>query len=164
MEARSKRAKNKATTKDRVLEFLREHQTGVLATASPGAKPHASVVYYSVDAQLNITFITKRRTRKGENLHLNDQAEMVVYDEESQTTVEVSGRAVELTDQTEASLAFRNALKASLGTASNAIPPISKLVAGDYIAYRLSYDQIRMAVFNRRGSQQTNGLFEVINR
>lgn len=149
---------------DLALEFLRKHQVGVIATASSDGLPHASVIYYAVDALLNITFITKRRTRKGENLRMNNQAELVVHDEKTQTMVEVSGKAFELTDAEEASQAFRNALRASLHTADSAIPPISKLAAGDYVAYRLRSTQVRMAVYNQRSSRIGNRLFETINK
>lgn len=149
---------------DRALEFLRNHQVGVLATTSSSGVPHASVIYYAVDPLLNITFITKHRTRKAVNLRANNRAELVVYDEKTQTTVEVSGKVFELMDAEEASQAFRNALRSSLNTAENAIPPIAKLAAGDYVAYRLRSAQVRLAVFNRRSGEQAERLFEVIEK
>ncbi len=164
LESRSKHNAQDLSKEDRVFQFLREHQTGVLATASPGGKPNASVIYYTADAALNITFITKRRTQKGENLHVNNLAELVVYDEKSQSTASVAGRVVEIDNQEEASQIFRNALRASLSTAESAVPPISKITAGNYVAYRIEPGVVSMAVFNKRGSKQPEGMFEIIKK
>lgn len=149
-------------TKDEALHFLREHMSGVLATTSADGRPHATVIYYSVDPLLNVTFLTKRRTRKAENLRQHKYAELVVYDEVSQTMVEVAGRVIELTSKAELSQVFRSTLRASLHTAASAIPPISKLDAQEYVAYRLRSTTVRMAQFKRRSSQQPAGLFEII--
>lgn len=149
---------------DRILGFLRDHQTGVLATASRDGTPHASVIYYFVDSLFNAYFITKKLTTKANNLRLNNRAALSVYDDATQTVAEIHGEVVELRDPMEANQAFRNALRSSLHTAGNAIPPISKLAAGDYVSYKLVPGEVRMAVFNKRSSEQTDGLYEIIDR
>lgn len=150
--------------KQAIRDFLSKNETGVLATASIDGTPHVAVVYYFIDGLTNIRFITKRKTRKAEDIKRNNKAALIVYDEVSQTTLQVQGHVVEVTNEREASQAFRNALRASVRTAENAVPPISKMYAGDYVAFKLVPDEVKLAVFNRASSlQPPAGLFEVVS-
>lgn len=151
--------KTNGSVAQRAKKFLMTHTSGVLATTCPDGTPHASVVYYTLDNGA-ITFITKTHTQKSENLQHDGRADFVVYDEKSQTVVQLTGRAQTIKDSTRSSQVFRNALKASLHTAGSAIPPISKLPAGDYVAYQLRPNKARIVTYNQRGSNQPSGLFE----
>jgi len=148
-------------TNDRILHFLSAHKTGVLSTVDPNGSPHASVIYYSIDSFFTIRFQTKRRTQKNINLSNNNHAALVVFDEPSQTTVQITGVASEITDEAKASRVFRTTLRASLGTSQSGIPPLAKLNAGDYVAYELKPQDVRMADYGRwvHGTHET--IFEV---
>ncbi len=150
--------------KDHIGDFLRANSTGVLSTASRDGTPHGSVIYYTVDATLNVLFLTKRFTRKSQNLRLNNRTVLTVYDPVSQSVAEVHGTAHELPDAESVSEAFQNALYSSLHTAHNAIPPLNRLDAGEFVAYRLEPDKISFANFNRRGSEMAGGVYEVVHK
>jgi pyridoxine/pyridoxamine 5'-phosphate oxidase len=154
---------SKVTTKDiRVLNFLNNHKSGVLATVSNNKMPHASVIYYHIDSTFTITFLSKARTQKSQDIKRNPNATLVIYDEASQTTVQVQGAVFELTDSKAVSDVFRNTLRASLITSKLGVPPIAKLNAGQYIAYKLAPSEIRMAVYARPDSGNYERLFETI--
>jgi uncharacterized pyridoxamine 5'-phosphate oxidase family protein len=146
----------------RILNFLNDHKSGVLATVSTDDRPHASVIYYHIDSSFEITFLTKSRTQKSQDLKRNPHALLIVYDELTQTTVQVQGVIVELTDSKTVSDVFRNTLRSSLKSSQVGIPPIAKLNAGQYIAYKLAPSEIRMAVYARPDSGSYERVFEVI--
>lgn len=133
----------------RIYEFLKTHPVGVLATVDPNNDPHAVAIYYSVDEGFNLSFTTKHDTKKHDNLKHNAHVMLVAHEESSQTTVQVTGVAEEVTDSSEANEIFKETVKAAMQTSDSGVPPISKLYAGSYEAWRIKPRQIRMAVFIR---------------
>lgn len=161
LQSRTKR--NEPTYSDRntrIRSFLEGHFSGVLATVDRDNKPHATVIYYGVEPSLDITFLTKRGTRKSNNLEHNQHVELVVFDEPSQTTVQVTGAVTKIVEPKEALQVFRNALRASLHTSESAIPPIAQLDAGGYVSYRIVPESVRMAIFTRPNHGSYERLFE----
>lgn len=136
----------------RIYNFLQEHPIGVLATIDPNGNPHAVVVYFSVDKDFTLSFITKRETKKHDNLKRNNRTMIVTYEPNTQTTVQVTGIANEVSGISETARIFSNTIKSSKETSEAGIPPISKLNAGQYVAYHLRPLQIRMAMFIRPDS------------
>lgn len=135
----------------RILRFLEERACCVLATVDPDGNPDASVVYYGIEPDFGLTFLTKRDTKKSGNLHFNNRIVAVIYDEALQATVQVKGVAEEVTEAEKAHDIFRNTLRKSLHAAAAGIPPIAKLSAGTYVAYRIKPTQVAMAVYSRPG-------------
>lgn len=146
----------------RIFSYLDSNPVGVLATVEPDGKPHAAVIYFSVDRHFNIFFVTKTGTRKHSNMQHNAAAMLVAFDKETQTTVQVTGTAKQLNSVTESQKVFEDILKASLQTSIEGVPPIAKLHAGYYAAYRLTPTQIRMAVFARPDAGDYDRIFETI--
>jgi hypothetical protein len=107
--------------------------------------------------------MTKKRTRSSENLTSNNNAALVVYDEARQATVQVAGTVIEVNDEDQSREAFSNSLRSSLHTAQNAIPPISRLDAGEYVTYKLIPTELKMAVYKRQGTTKAGSTFEVAN-
>lgn len=115
----------------------------------PHGNPHATTIYYSVDEDFNIYLSTKRDTKNHDNLQRNNHTMLVIYEAYSQSTVQVTGVAEEITDNPEAHEVFRGTFKAAMKTSESVVPPITKLFADNYVAYRIKPAQIRMAAFVR---------------
>lgn len=145
----------------RIFEFLSSHPIGVLATVDQAHKPHATTIYYAVNEDFSVTFTTKRDTKKHAVLDTNPNVCLVVFEAFSQTTTQIEGVAEEMADQAAAIEAFGNTLKAAMQTSDAGVPPISKLFAGNYIAYCIRPSSIRMAVF-RRPDKGEYDMFETI--
>ena len=143
-------------------DFLKQHKVGVLATVDPNSEPHAAAVYYDVDSQFNVYFLTKNRTKKADNLEHNKHAMLVVYEAETQTTVQVTGVVSEVTDDEELNKLFMKIVFASLDVTGSSVPPLAKLKEGEYVAYKLEPVQIRMAVFSKPDSGEYSDLFTTI--
>lgn len=140
-----------------IYEFLKQHPVGVLATVDPSGNPHASAIFLGIDNQLNITFTTKRGTEKHANISGHNTVMLAVYDAANQATVQASGKAVEVTNQQEVIDIFRSTLQATRKTGKDEVPPIAKISAGPYVAYRITPDNIWLTAYGQ-GSSFTNAL------
>jgi len=136
----------------RIFNFLKSHPIGVLATVDPNGDPHATTVYFSVDNEFKVSFVTKRDTKKFDNLQHNDRAMFVVFDAWTQAVVQVVGSVKDISDTPEAQVAFQDMLAAAIHTSESGVPPISKLYAGYYATFQIQPAQIRMAMFMRPSS------------
>ena len=141
----------------KIYQFLKEHPVGVLATVDPQGDPHASTIFFSVDDQLNITFTTKRGTEKHANIVNHATVMLASYDAANQAAAQASGKAVEITDQQEVLDVFRGTLQASQKTGEDEVPPIAKISAGPYVAYKLTPDNIWLNEYGH-GSSFTKAL------
>lgn len=81
----------KDEAKEKCLAFLKEQNEGVLATATTSGKPFASCIYYAVDDEFNIYFLTSRATNKFKNILLNKEVAFVVGTGPEYLTVQVQG-------------------------------------------------------------------------
>lgn len=136
----------------KIYEFLKQHPVGVLATVDPDGNPHASTIFFSADDQLNITFTTKRGTEKHANINNHNTVMLVTYDAANQSAVQASGKATEVTDQLEALDVFRGTLQATQKTGADEVPPIAKISAGPYVAYKITPDNIWLVEYGQGSS------------
>lgn len=145
----------------RIFNFLNERYTGVLSSVTPDSNPHGAVVYYAIDHDFNIHILTKTGTRKYDNLVHSDHAVLTVYNAETQTTVQVAGRAVERSGLGNINQ-VAGAIFSKLGVDKEGLPPIVKLQAGAFTTFQIEPVQIRMALYARPISGSYEDLFESI--
>lgn len=151
------------TRQQRIFDFLTEHKAGVLASVDPNGEPHAAVIYHTVDADdFSLSFLTKTRTKKYDNLIRNNHVVYIVFDSTTQTVAKVVGKAKEIKDHNYINQTAQAISEASLETAKSSIVPITKLEAGDYVAFRIKPDQIRMATYSDPKTGDYKELFETL--
>lgn len=138
-----------AESVEKIMNFLKSNPVGVLSTVGEGGVPHGSVVYFSIDEDMLITFTTKDHTIKHKNISKDSHVMLTVFEAGSQSVVQVEGTAVDVTGTLESEIAFHDTFQNAVKTSNSGIPPISKLVAGKYVAYVLKLKEIRMAVYAR---------------
>jgi general stress protein 26 len=148
---------------ERIFNFIKQHPVGVLATVNTDGGPHAAVIYFTIHNDFSITFATKSDTKKHSNLQNNGKTTLVVYDPESQTTVQIIGSAAEMLKARDREAAFKNMMKSSMHTSETGIPPLFKLEAGMFVAYRLQPSRITAAVFARPDPGSYETLYEELD-
>ncbi len=148
--------------KQRIHDFLSQTAVGVLSTVNPDGEPHGVVIYFNINADFGITFLTRSDTRKYDNLKHHNHLMLTVFDVVTQTTAQITGRAVEITDSYEINQVAASMLAISLKISEPGLPPISKLESGDYVAFTIQPVQIRMAVYARPDPSEYTELFESI--
>lgn len=86
------------STKEIIVDFLNKHRKAVFASATADGQPHASLMLYAIDDNLNFYFGTKKSFGKYERLKENPKMSLCVIEESLDPfcVVEVEGRAVEI--------------------------------------------------------------------
>ena len=74
-------------------KFLSAHRAATLATVNAKKKPDAATVFYIVDKDLTIYFMTRIESRKFHNLKKQSIVSMVITDEETMETIQLTGAA-----------------------------------------------------------------------
>lgn len=146
----------------RMYDFLTDTPVGVLATVDPNGCPHGAVIYFTVDKQFNLFFLTKTGTKKYDNLIRNDQVMLIVHEPVSQSVAQVIGKTFEIKDSYEVNRVAQRIFEISLRTSEAGVPPINKLHAGAYTAFLITPLQIRMAVYERPDDGDYGHIFESI--
>lgn len=149
------------TTREHILEFLKNNHVAVLATADQAGVPHAAVVYVTHDQALNFYFTTKRDTQKGRNLAVNPRVSMTLFDARTQTTIQGDGVVIEVTDADQAARVFNDIQLIARQTSVSGVPPPVELVKGGYVTYRLSLPNIRLIQFGQPDMGVHSGVFDV---
>lgn len=139
---------------DLISTFLAEHYTGILATSDTASNPHGAVIYYLPDSDFTLYFATKEETQKFKNMEENPQVAFVVYDETSQTSLQVSGRIFQITDPLKKRATIKNMTNSSIVLSRNMLPPAYKLTAGEYKVLQLVPQVIKMAIYARTDKDQ----------
>ena len=147
----------------KIADFLMSNHLGVVSTASPSGVPHAAVIHFVNDADLNLYFITKENTEKDKNLQHNPNVAMAVYDARTQTTLQITGKAAVDKDPQKFMNVFTQILKISMDMSEGATPPVSKLKNGEYRLYVLRPDKIRIAEYTKPERGDLDDIFGIIN-
>ena len=151
------------TRQQRIYDFLSTNKAGVLASVDPDGGPHAAVVYYTIDqSDFSISFLTKTETKKYDNLIRHNHVVFVVFDQATQTVAQIFGNAIEIKDHLEVNKIAQAVSDVSLETTNNSIIPIAKLEAGDYTAFKIEPNQIRMAIYSHPQSGEYKHLFDTL--
>ena len=148
--------------RQRMYTFLKETPIGVLSTIDPDGNPHGTVIYFTLNKQFRISFLTKADTRKYDNLMRHNHVMLTVFDARSQTTAQITGRAEEVTESAELNSIAGHILGASLQTSDSNVMPITKLEAGPYAAFHIQPLQIRMAMYARPNRGEYSDVFESV--
>lgn len=130
--------------REKIIEFLKRNPVGVLATVDEHGDPNASPIYFSVDDKFQVSFTTKRDTRKHANIERHNKVMLVSYAAIDQTSVQMSGKAEEVKDEQEALDIYNGTVQAASQTSDDNLPPVAKYSGGPYVAYRINIDNIWM--------------------
>jgi len=145
----------------KIQSFLETHNVGILATASKQGAPHAATMYFVVDPNFHIYFITRQETTKHRNLVENPQVALAVFDAGSQTTVQATGEVEEITDATVQGNVYNRVLGITKATSGEHQPPLTKIDSGKYVTYRLKLHSLRMAEFIKAEYPPVDHIFEI---
>lgn len=146
----------------RIYEFLMDNPVGVLATVTPDNNPHAVMVYFSLDKDFNLYFLTKTGTRKYHNLQHNNHCVLLVAEPSRKITVQVTGEAQEITDSYTINRVAGAILTISSHIGKTGLPPVTKIDRGVYAAFQIIHSQVLMAIYPDRERKENESIFDSI--
>lgn len=132
-------------TKQQAYEFLTNINIAVLATVSDD-KPLASTMYFVVEPDLSIYFITENQTQKFQHIQKNPNVSIVVTNRESVQTMQIMGLAEVVTDAAKKTKIIQQTSEAN--AKKNWLhwpPPISKVEAGSMVVIKVTPTWMRYA-------------------
>jgi len=139
-----------------IKDFVASHPDGVIASATLEGRPQASVVYFSVDDDMNFYFTTKSQTRKAQNIGERADVSIAIHDAPSQTVVKVAGKAERLSDPEETLEVYRRAtVRGAEAAGADNVPPIARITAGEFVAYRIKPDFLDFKSFSHGNNFRT---------
>jgi general stress protein 26 len=134
-------AESKEEVRKRVLRFLREQKTAVIATVSPSGEPQAATISYLIDEHFNFYFIARKSSRKYVNLSHNRSVGLVIgTDPKIPAMAEIQGTAhvVETPDASTVGY-FAKAMASD----SSEYWPLFKSRGMDYVFFRVEITWLR---------------------
>lgn len=81
-------------TKEEILDFLNNQRLATVATVKESGLPDAASVYYVVNEDGDLFFLTRKETGKFKNIQQSGEVVVVVTDREKLETVKIQGKAV----------------------------------------------------------------------
>lgn len=134
---------NKETT-----SFLNSHELGVLSTLDRNNQLHGAAVYYVFDEkEKTIHILTKSQTQKSHNILATHKVAFTVFDEEQLQTAQLQGIAEIEPDAQKKQDVFIAINRTRVHGKDVHHPPVTKLVEGHFIVYRITITSARYQDF-----------------
>lgn len=148
-------ALNGTKSKSEIYSLLTPLSTAVLSTVSSEGKPHAAVIYFIADEDLNVYFLTKSDTTKSHNVEENKHAALTVIFPNSPQTIQATGSVAEIEEATMyTKIMGKISEENAKGNSFYWPPPLSRLdSSGDLVLYKFIPDWLRYADF----AEEKNG-------
>ena len=121
--------------KSGALTFLKNNKVAVISTSSNN-EPHAAAVYYIVDDEFNLYFVTDPSSRKAQDIKTNNKVAIVVGAGPEISTVQGGGEAIEEISKT---VEILNNISAKLDSNESHHWPIIKLNPKTLTCYKVKF-------------------------
>jgi uncharacterized pyridoxamine 5'-phosphate oxidase family protein len=131
-----------------ISDFVKAHSKAVIATVDVDNQPSTSVIFYVLDKNDELHFVTKSQTKKFENLKENNKAALTVVDDEKPIAVNITGSAIEVTDQTIRDSIMQDVFKLSYSELHD-YAPIIKLHKGSFSVLKFIPKQAKMTDYTQ---------------
>lgn len=130
----------------KIIDFVASHSKAVIATVDAANQPSTSMIFYIVDKNNDMYFVTKSLTTKSENLKQNNRSALTIIDEEKPITVSMTGTVHEIADQLKHDDIMQNIFKLSYSELHD-YAPIIKLHKGSFVVMKFIPKQAKMTDF-----------------
>ncbi len=131
------------TLNDEVKRFLLSHDLATLSTADSNGQVAGAVVYYVLVPEGVLYVVTKSDTKKAHNINQHRQVALTVFDASTAQTLQMEAVAEVEQDDARMREILSHIVKPRLFGKDISWPPITKLIAGTYVAIKISPTSVR---------------------
>jgi uncharacterized pyridoxamine 5'-phosphate oxidase family protein len=142
---------------DSINDFIKSQARAVIATVDANGQPSTSVIFYVLDKNDELHFITKSQTTKFENLKLNSKSAITIVDAEKPIAVNMTGMVVEVTDQKTRDAMMQDVFQLSYSELHD-YAPIIKLHKGSFTVMKFIPKEAKMTDFTKPMGQAKEDL------
>lgn len=146
-------------------KFLSTHRTATLATVNVKRIPDAATVFYIVDKDMTIYFMTRIESRKFHNLSKHTIVSMVITDEETMETVQLNGVAERIENLEEESEALMKLWTADYKNHNWPGPAVKLFESGHSVqlaVIKVVPQEMTYAVFKKQANGKYGSFFEKV--
>lgn len=147
----------------RIFDFLNNNPVAVASTTNNQGKAHGAVIYFSLNPDFVISFLTKADSYKHHNLLQNKHIALTVFDPHEQITCQIYGKAKLLVKPSIIDQIAKNIFNLKIKNKKIGEPPMSKLHLGSYVAVQVIPDNIKLAVYARPKAANNDEIFESLS-
>ncbi len=148
----------KIIDRDHVLKFLEGNSLAVISTVTKEGNPDGSAVYYLIEKNFEIFFITKKGTAKYKNIHHLNEVVLTVTNTATNETVKIKGKA-EPVNKAALNIEIMENVAGKLNRDDDfeTVLPILKHDAGEILAIKITPYQITMSDYS--GEEANEAVF-----
>ena len=146
-------------------KFLSAHRTATLATVTTKNIPDAATVFYIVDEDLTIYFMTRIESRKFHNLEKQTIVSMVITDEQTMETIQLTGASERIESLKEESGALTKLWTADYKNPNWPGPAVKLFESGHSVqlaVVKVVPHEMTYAVFERQDKGKYGSFFEKV--
>lgn len=132
---------------NKALKFLASHRLAVMSTVSADGKPHGAVMYYHIEPDFSLYFLTKTETSKYKNMLANPDVSVTIWDDEVSVTAQIEGSISEVLSTEMTDKVVRKLM--NKGNSVNWPPPIAKMRAGDFVVMCVTPIHVQVGDFKK---------------
>lgn len=132
----------------KIIAYIYENPIATLSTVSEDGTPHGAAVYVCPDNEKHVVyFLTKNETEKYTNIQKNDAVSLTIVNPGENSTLQATGKAFTVHDSQALDAVTRRMVRAN-PLATQWLPPVSRLEAGQYVVVGVKLTRARLAEFN----------------
>lgn len=131
----------------KIASYINKNPIATIGTIGEDSVPHGAAVYvYADQKEHTVYFLTKNKTQKYVNIQDNATVSLTIVSPKENSTLQATGEAFTARDSQALDAVTKQMVRAN-PTASEWIPPISRLEAGQYVVVGIKLKHARLAEF-----------------
>jgi general stress protein 26 len=140
-------------TRQDILNFLQNENVANIATVNENGKPDSSTIYYFVEKNFDILFLTKKETEKYKNIQNQNEVVLIVTNPQKKVVVKIRGSAIEMKNDPNIITDMTSSLAKKLNVKDNfdTVWPILKRNSGKIVLVKIKPQEIRMSIYSEEG-------------
>jgi len=132
---------------EKIAEYINDNPIATFCTVGADGSPYGAVVYVCPDQEKPVIyFLTKNRTKKYSNIQAHDAVSLTIVNPGQNSTLQANGTAFTVRDSHALDMITKKMVRAK-PSASDWLPPVSKLEAGQYVIVGIKVTHARLAEF-----------------
>jgi general stress protein 26 len=136
---------------EKIASYIDNNPVAILGTIDENGGPYGAAVYLCADPHHPKAYLlTKNETRKFKNLSQRNKVSLTIANQKENSTLQATGRASVTHDSEILDMVLKKMVRAN-PFASEWVPPVSKLEAGQYAVVQIDLEYARLAEFNADG-------------
>lgn len=128
---------------DAAVDFLRTHDLAVLSTINDDDEIDAAAIYYKIDRDNRIYFMTKSSTAKAHNLFAHSYVALTIFDEKKMSTAQIKGICDIVDDPEVKNYIYSEISKPRQYGGVQMSVPVTKIKDGSYVTFCITMTECK---------------------